>query len=329
MSDCWKYYYNILKNMQNGWTLRQILFYCPKDKKMISPYIKWCIWKMSLFVLNFLQNWQMVPKDYALSHVYLDFSEYFIFAIWSLNCALGAVVCALKVKRRFTHVVSILIFLARQHQLPTLLVAVENIHVEYIVQRPAMPGGYRRMPVCSPKGARTVADNIGRLRWPLKIVSCLPMWGNAGQAPYRARLMWGKAGQAPYRSRLMWGKAGQAPYRSRLMWERPARRRTVPFWCEKGRPGAVPFPSDVRKGRPGAEPCPSDVRKAGQAPYRARLMWERPARRRTVPVWCEKGRSGAVPCPSDVILPSTTLQTLYGRGHFSKSTWTSPVFWKK
>jgi len=48
-------------------------------------------WKMSWFVHNFLQNYQMVPNVYALSHSYLyfwDTLDYFHFACKS--CALVA-----------------------------------------------------------------------------------------------------------------------------------------------------------------------------------------------------------------------------------------------
>ena len=36
-------------------------------------------WKMSWFVHNFLQNFHMVPKVYALSRRYLDCLGYYIF----------------------------------------------------------------------------------------------------------------------------------------------------------------------------------------------------------------------------------------------------------
>ena len=43
------------------------------DKKIISPHIEWFIEKM------YLQNFHMLPKVYALSHIYLDCLGYFRF----------------------------------------------------------------------------------------------------------------------------------------------------------------------------------------------------------------------------------------------------------
>ena len=74
MLNVWllKYYDNTLQEMHEK--LGEF-FFCPLDKKMISPHIEW-YWKMSWFVHNFLQNIRMVPKIYALSSSYLDCLRY-------------------------------------------------------------------------------------------------------------------------------------------------------------------------------------------------------------------------------------------------------------
>ena len=51
----WKFYDNILKNMSNAWKLRKTYF-CPVDKKMISPLFEWCIRKYLGLCTIFIQT---------------------------------------------------------------------------------------------------------------------------------------------------------------------------------------------------------------------------------------------------------------------------------
>jgi len=54
-------------------------FFCPTYKKMISPYIEWCIGKYPGVCTIFLKKQHMVPKVYALSRCYLECWGYFRF----------------------------------------------------------------------------------------------------------------------------------------------------------------------------------------------------------------------------------------------------------
>ena len=67
-----------IKKMKHDWKLRLILF-CPMDKDKNFPSYWMVYWKISWFEHNFLQNFHMVPKVYALSRSYLDCLEYFRF----------------------------------------------------------------------------------------------------------------------------------------------------------------------------------------------------------------------------------------------------------
>jgi len=47
-------------------------FFCPMDKKLISPHIEWCIGKCPGLCTIFFETSTLVPKVYALSRSYLD-----------------------------------------------------------------------------------------------------------------------------------------------------------------------------------------------------------------------------------------------------------------